>query len=214
MPFFIKWACKEKKVRRMSKILRIFACLFALFFVVDASGAGYTCSASAKKYTSCKSGYYMYGGTGAGNSCKKCPTGYPNSAGGTGGITTCYSNTKSRAWTGSQVNGSTPSGCASVTAWNACSKPACSYVAYSNSAGTGDGTIKSGCSSNSASCTKTPKTVTASTTSVVQHVRRAAVTAVRTPSQTVAVLRITLAILPEARRAARLTAVRPVGVPV
>ena len=147
----------------MSKILRIFACLFALFFVVDASGAGYTCSASAKKYTSCKSGYYMYGGTGAGNSCKKCPTGYPNSAGGTGGITTCYSNTKSRAWTGSQVNGSTPSGCASVTAWNACSKPACSYVAYSNSAGTGDGTIKSGCSSNSASCTKTPKTVTAST---------------------------------------------------
>ena len=132
----------------MSKILRIFACLFALFFVVDASGAGYTCSASAKKYTSCKSGYYMYGGTGAGNSCKKCPTGYPNSAGGTGGIKTCYSNTKSRAWTGSQVNGSTPSGCASVTAWNACSKPACSYVAYSNSAGTGDGTIKSGCSSN------------------------------------------------------------------
>ena len=45
MPFFKKWACKEKKVRRMSKILRIFACLFALFFVVDASGAGYTCSA-------------------------------------------------------------------------------------------------------------------------------------------------------------------------
>ena len=26
-------------MRRMSKILRIFACLFALFFVVDASGA-------------------------------------------------------------------------------------------------------------------------------------------------------------------------------
>ena len=57
-------------MRRMSKILRIFACLFALFFVVDASGAGYTCSASSKKYKSCKSGYYMYGGTGAGNSCK------------------------------------------------------------------------------------------------------------------------------------------------
>ena len=74
----------------------------------------------------------------------------------------CYSNTKSRAWTGSQVNGSTPSGCASVTC-KTCSGSACNYVAYSNSAGTGDGTIKGGCSSNSASCTKTPKTVTAST---------------------------------------------------
>ena len=34
MPFFKKWACKEKKVRRMSKILRIFACLFALFLLL------------------------------------------------------------------------------------------------------------------------------------------------------------------------------------
>ena len=136
----------------MSKILRIFACLFALFFVVDASGAGYTCSASAKKYTSCKSGYYMYGGTGAGNSCKKCPTGYPNSAGGTGGITTCYSNTKSRAWTGSQVNGSVPSGCASVTAWNACTPGTCTYKDYASATDT---------TCTPSNCTKTPKTVTA-----------------------------------------------------
>ena len=114
-----------------------------------------SCTKTPKTVTA-KENYYV-----SGTSCPTCPTGYPNSDGGTGGVTVCYSNTKSRAWTGSQVNGSTPSGCASVTAWNACSKPACSYVAYSNSAGTGDGTIKSGCSSNSASCTKNPKTVTA-----------------------------------------------------
>ena len=123
---------------------------------------GETCTPSnctkTPKTVTAKENYYV-----SGTSCPTCPTGYPNSDGGTGGVTVCYSNTKSRAWTGSQVNGSTPSGCASVTAWNACSNPACSYVAYSNSAGTGDGEIKSGCSSNSASCTKTPKTVTAST---------------------------------------------------
>ncbi len=97
-----------------------------------------------------------------GASCTACPSGYPNSAdGNSGGITACYSNSKSRAWTGSQVNGSTPTNCYSVTSWNACSLPACSYVAYSNSSGNGDGTIKSGCSTNSANCTKTPAAVTA-----------------------------------------------------
>ena len=89
-----------------------------------------------------------------------CPSGYPNSAAGSSAITQCYSNTKSRAWTGSQVNGATPTNCYSVTSWNSCSKSACSYVAYSNSAGTGDGTIRSGCSSNSANCTKTADTTT------------------------------------------------------
>ena len=98
-----------------------------------------------------------------GTSCSACPSGYPNSdAGNSGGITACYSNSKSRAWTGSQVNGSTPTNCNSVTSWNACSLPACSYVAYSNSTGNGDGTIKSGCSTNNANCTKTVKSVTAS----------------------------------------------------
>ena len=104
-----------------------------------------------------KSGYRTNG-----TSCTACPSGYPNSAdGNSGGITACYSNSKSRAWTGSQVNGSTPTNCYSVTSWNACSLPACSYVAYSNSSGNGDGTIKSGCSTNSANCTKTPAAVTA-----------------------------------------------------
>jgi len=84
-------------------------------------------------------------------------------SGNSGGITACYSNSKSRAWTGSQVNGSTPTNCYSVTSWNSCSVAACSYVAYSNSSGTGDGTIKSGCSTNSSNCTKTVASVTAKT---------------------------------------------------
>ena len=96
-----------------------------------------------------------------GKTCPSCPSGYPNSDGGSGGVTQCYSNSKSRSWTGSQVNGSVPTNCSAVTEWNSCSKSACSYVAYANSAGTGDGTIKSGCTSNSANCTKTVKAVSA-----------------------------------------------------
>ena len=105
---------------------------------------GQTCS-------QCAAGDYCTGGTAA---PKDCPSGYPNSAAGAGAITSCYSNSKSRAWTGSQVNGAVPANCSAVTEWGTCSKQACSYVAYANSAGTGDGTIKSGCSSNSANCTK------------------------------------------------------------
>ena len=126
-----------------------------LLGLAPAHSAGYTCS-TTKTYTSCNPNYYLYSGT-----CKSCPSGYPYSAGGTGGITSCYSGTKSRAWSGSQVNGSTPTNCYSVTEWNACSVAACDYVAYANSAGTGDGTIKSGCSSNSSNCTKTVKAVSA-----------------------------------------------------
>lgn len=114
------------------------------------------CTKTVKSVTA-SAKYYANGA-----SCSACPSGYPNSAdGNSGGITACYSNSKSRAWTGSQVNGSTPTNCYSVTSWNACSLPACSYVAYSNSSGNGDGTIKSGCSTNSANCTKTPAAVTA-----------------------------------------------------
>ena len=103
------------------------------------------------------SGYYD-----AGTTCSACPSEYPNSdAGNDGGITKCYSNTKSRAWTGSQTSCSLPTGCESRTC-NSCSNPSCDYVAYSNSAGTGDGTVKSGCSTNNASCQQTVKSVTAS----------------------------------------------------
>ncbi|MBR3930020.1 MAG: hypothetical protein IKJ62_00350, partial [Alphaproteobacteria bacterium] len=105
----------------------------------------------------CQANYYRSGGT-----CQSCPSGYPNSERFySDDITDCYSNTKSRAWTGSQTACSKPSGCASVSC-NTCSIAACDYVAYSNSAGTGDGTIKSGCSSNNASCQQTVKSVTAS----------------------------------------------------
>ncbi len=110
------------------------------------------------KAVSAKSGFYD-----AGTTCTECPSGYPNSdADNEGGVTQCYSNTKSRPWSGSQVNGAMPSGCSSVPEWNSCSNPACEYVAYANSAGTADGTIKSGCSTNAANCTRTPKTVSAS----------------------------------------------------
>ena len=96
-----------------------------------------------------------------GKTCPSCPSGYPNSDGGSGGVTQCYSNSKSRAWTGSQIACSLPSGCSSKTC-NSCSKGACNYVAYSNSTGTGDGTIKSGCSSNNESCNQTVASVKAS----------------------------------------------------
>ena len=127
------------------------------------AGGTYVATAEAA-CTAVGDGYYRaahsvsYGSTSTRNTC---PSGYPNSDAGATAITSCYSNSKSRAWTGSQVNGSTPTNCASVTEWNACSNPACEYVAYSNATGNGDGTIKSGCSTNNESCTKTPKAVTA-----------------------------------------------------
>ncbi len=111
---------------------------------------GTTCS-------QCTADNYCTGGTAAPD---ECPTGYPNSAAGASKITQCYSNTKSRPWTGTQNKCSTPSGCATSTC-NACSKPACDYVAYANDAGTGDGTVKSGCSTNNESCNQTVKSVTA-----------------------------------------------------
>ncbi|MBR5153402.1 MAG: hypothetical protein IKW57_01235, partial [Alphaproteobacteria bacterium] len=114
-----------------------------------------SCQQTIKTRTA-KSGYWLNGTT-----CTACPSGYPNSAAGATAITSCYSDSKSRPWSGSQVNGSVPTNCSKVTEWNACSNPACSYVAYSNTAGNGDGTVMSGCSTNNASCTKTVKAVAA-----------------------------------------------------
>ena len=120
------------------------------------AGGTYVATAEAA-CTSVGTGYYRaahsvsYGSTSTRNTC---PSGYPNSDAGAAAITSCYSNSKSRAWTGSQVNGSVPNNCSAVTEWGTCSGSACTYVAYSNSAGTGDGTIKSGCSTNNANCTK------------------------------------------------------------
>ncbi len=83
---------KRKKVRRMSRFLRVFAVIFSLFFVGNAFAAGYTC-ASYKKYTSCNAGYYLTG-TAVGNSCAACSdlgTGW-TSAGGTtvGAAASCF----------------------------------------------------------------------------------------------------------------------------
>ena len=48
-------------------------------------------------------------------SCPACPAGYPNSDGGTDGVTQCYSDSKTRDWNGSKVNGSVPANCSGAT---------------------------------------------------------------------------------------------------
>ena len=130
---------------------------------VRTDGGYYIAAAQDDEQTQCTTKHYCpsalvsYGST---NSPTACPSGYPNSAAGASVITQCYSNTKSRPWTGSQNACTKPSGCSTVTC-NTCSKSACNYVAYANSAGTGDGTIMSGCSTNNESCNQTVKSVTA-----------------------------------------------------
>ncbi len=137
----------------------------------------YACWSQA--YTNCQEGKY-YNGTShvtcpAGSYCpgsgsspigtpgcsSPCPRNYPNSEAGASLRTQCYSNTKSRPWTGNQVEGPKPTNCYSVTSWKSCSIAACNYVAYSNNDGTGDGTIKSGCQTNNANCPMEPNAVTA-----------------------------------------------------
>lgn len=129
--------------------------------------------------TSCSNvtaGYYTSGGgtsatpTAAGNgclsgkTCGKCPTGWPHSVAGSNEITDCYSGTKSRAWSGTQVACTNPdtTGCSAVTCAS-CSNPACNYVAYVNAAGNADGAIKSGCTTNNASCQQTVESLTPNT---------------------------------------------------
>lgn len=117
------------------------------------TAAASTCSLTVN---SCKTGNYKNG-----NACAACPSGYPNSANqNTGGITSCFSNTKSRPWTGTQTACATPDNCASAEC-NSCSITPCDYTAYANSAGTADGTIKTGCETNAAACQQTVKSVTA-----------------------------------------------------
>ncbi len=89
-----------------------------------------------------------------------CPSGYPNSATMATAITACYSNNKSRPWSGTQTACALPENCATKTC-NTCSGAACTYVAFANSTGNGDGAIKSGCATNNAACQQSVATVTA-----------------------------------------------------
>ncbi len=127
--------------------------------------AGTYLKANATSCTACPEKSYCPGGTydikASDQGINSCPSGYPNSAASASKITQCFSATKSRAWSGTQTACTTPTNCATVEC-NACSNPACDYVAYSNANGTGDGEIKSGCSTNNAACTQTVKSVTAS----------------------------------------------------
>ncbi len=97
------------------------------------------------------------------SACKSCPTDYPNTAStGSTAITQCYSGTKQRPWNGTQNACPVPDGCSAATCAECTLDTTCDYVAYSNSTGDGDGTIKSGCETNSeGSCDQTVASVTA-----------------------------------------------------
>ncbi len=114
----------------------------------------------------CGGGTFTYSSSAQG--VNTCPNGYPYADGGAGKITGCYSASKDRPWTGSQVTCDLPAGCKTVTCTN-CSNPTCSYVAYSNETGDGDGTVKSGCETNNASCKQGQSAVTALATYYVSN---------------------------------------------
>ncbi|MBE6458100.1 MAG: hypothetical protein E7011_04845, partial [Alphaproteobacteria bacterium] len=113
--------------------------------------ASFTCNAGYYKSGSscvlCDAGYYCPGD----NSRTACTSGYPNSDAGSDAAADCYA-VITRGCT--QNDGDIPSGCASVTAWNACSCAGTTYRKYASGS-------TSGTTSNE-TCTKTVKTVTAS----------------------------------------------------
>ena len=88
--------------------------------------------------TSADDNYYLSGGSAA-----KCSSSYPYSDGGNISSSYCY---KYGTKTGSQVNGSVPTNCASVTSWNSCTPGTCQYKDYN---GATDGTCTpSNCTKN------------------------------------------------------------------
>ncbi len=111
-------------------------------------------------WTPCGTGKYKGAGTKAAAACSACPVAYPNTTATTSTlITQCYSGTKKRSSTGAHLE-KLPQGCKSAT-YTDCTPATCDYVAYSNSAGTGDGELKSGCATNTNTCDKPVKTVIA-----------------------------------------------------
>ena len=69
-------------INRFDRYYRTNGLVTAIAFSTDLFAAGYTCD---RVYTACNSGYYLSGG-----SCHECPSEYPLSDGGTGGINSCY----------------------------------------------------------------------------------------------------------------------------
>lgn len=117
---------------------------------------------------SCENAYYAETQSASGQKtkytarCNACPVGYnAGSDGNRTSITQCYSDSKTREWTGSQtacVNPD-PVGCADFTCTE-CRSNSCEYVAYSNFDGTADGVIKSGCTENNISCQQAVESLT------------------------------------------------------
>lgn len=103
--------------------------------------------------TSASTNYYL--DSGAAKSCSSFSSTYTKSDG--GNITSAYCYI-SRTNTGSQVNGSIPTNCHSVTEWNACTPGTCTYKDYYSATDT---------TCTPTNCTKTPKTVTAKAGSYV-----------------------------------------------
>ena len=94
--------------------------------------------------TSADDNYYLSGGSAA-----KCSSSYPYSDGGNISSSYCY---KYGTKTGSQVNGSVPANCASVTSWTACTPGSCTYKDYQSATDT---------TCTPTNCTKTVAAVTA-----------------------------------------------------
>ena len=134
--------------KNFARKIHHFFCSFTLVLLLcltPAHSAGYTCS-TTKTYTSCKANYYLSSGT-----CTACPSSYPYSAGGTGGISSCYKNATK---TGSQLDPSLPTGCAAQST-TACTPGTCTYKDYYS--GT-DGTC------TPTNCTKTHNACTSAST--------------------------------------------------
>lgn len=121
--------------------------------------------------STCPAGQYCPGGTytasTANQGATKCPAKYPNSDTGSSAITNCYSNELKRPWTGKPAKCDVPSGCSTAECFP-CIQMSCAYVAYSNSTGTGDGEIKSGCKTNDEPCTPMRESVTAAKNNYVK----------------------------------------------
>ena len=82
------WGKLRKISCRTTRALFGVVLLFSIFATSNSFAAGYSCP-TYRKYTSCKSGYYLNGTT-VGNSCDSCPSGSSTSTNNTSSTCTCY----------------------------------------------------------------------------------------------------------------------------